>query len=229
MTAKKKFIVLDFETDGVDPNTCSPVQLAAVAIDPYKLEIIPDSYFQSMIRPAKIDDKDYRNSVLDTAKWHGKNQKMTASEVFDSWEKASPQKEVWENFVNYLKNYHTRYKTQNMFSAPIMVGYNIFNFDKIIIDRLSHQYKNVDSKGSPNLFFPRDSQDIMKIAILWFEDLDEPTSFTMDKLRAFLSIDNEGAHDALKDVKDEALIFIKFLKLHRKLAKTITFKGACAK
>ena len=40
-----KICVFDFETDGSDPKVCSPVQIAAVIIDPIKLEIVPNLIF----------------------------------------------------------------------------------------------------------------------------------------------------------------------------------------
>ena len=41
-----------------------------------------------------------------------------------------------------------------------------------------------------------------------------------------MGIDKDGAHDAIKDVKDTAAILTRFMRLHRNLAKKITFKGA---
>jgi hypothetical protein len=41
-------------------------------------------------------------------------------------------------------------------------------------------------------------------------------------------LSKEGAHDALKDVKDTAEIMIRFLKLHRKLGEKVKFKGSFA-
>ena len=36
---KRWIIVFDWETDGKDPNTCNPVELAAIPINPRTLEI----------------------------------------------------------------------------------------------------------------------------------------------------------------------------------------------
>ena len=51
---KNKICVFDFETDGANPNECSPVQLAAVMVDPYRLEIIKDSEFNINLKPTKL-------------------------------------------------------------------------------------------------------------------------------------------------------------------------------
>ena len=51
----QKICVFDFETDGVDTSICSPVQIAALIIDPIKLEIIPDSRFNIVLQPDKLE------------------------------------------------------------------------------------------------------------------------------------------------------------------------------
>ena len=64
----KKIYVFDFETDGSDPTVCSPVQLAAIMVDPIKLEIIPDSGFNVFCKPEVMEkDPDYRytTDILD--------------------------------------------------------------------------------------------------------------------------------------------------------------------
>ena len=53
---------------------------------------------------------------------------------------------------------------------------------------------------------------------------DELKNYTLDNLREYLGISKEGAHDALKDVKDTAQIMIRFLRLHRNLSSKIKFK-----
>ena len=36
----QKICVFDLETDGSDPEICSPVQIAAIIVDPIKIEFI---------------------------------------------------------------------------------------------------------------------------------------------------------------------------------------------
>lgn len=45
----QKICVFDLETDGTNPDVCSPVQIAAVIVDPSKLEIVKDSEFNITI------------------------------------------------------------------------------------------------------------------------------------------------------------------------------------
>jgi exonuclease I len=57
---KNKICVFDFETDGSNPLVCSPVQIAAIMIDPIKLEIISGSEFNANFKPEVLEnDKDY--------------------------------------------------------------------------------------------------------------------------------------------------------------------------
>ena len=48
-----KIAVIDFETTGINPDTCEPTQLAAVMVDPRKLEIIEGSEFNTLIIVSK--------------------------------------------------------------------------------------------------------------------------------------------------------------------------------
>ncbi len=50
MKQYNKICVFDFETDGANPNVCSPVQIAALIIDPIKLEVVPNSEFNLMLK-----------------------------------------------------------------------------------------------------------------------------------------------------------------------------------
>ena len=43
-------IVFDWETDGTDPTSCNPVELAAVPIEPRTLEIKTDKAFRIFIQ-----------------------------------------------------------------------------------------------------------------------------------------------------------------------------------
>ena len=47
-------------------------------------------------------------------------------------------------------------------------------------------------------------------------------------MRDLFGISKENAHDALQDVKDTANLMIGFMKLHRRVAKKVTFEKAFA-
>jgi DNA polymerase III epsilon subunit-like protein len=223
----KKICVFDFETDGSDPELCSPVQLSAVMIDPVKLEIVEGSQFNVFCKPELLEnnqDYEYTTDIID---FHAKVRSCSKEEIYAQWRQYPSQNVAWNSFIAYLEKYHCGgRKKKSMFTAPIAAGYNIHRFDLKIINRLAKKYKTVDTKeGTPSLFYPRDVLDIMNLVFYWFENTDLK-SYSLDTIRDYLGISKEGAHDALKDVEDCAEILIRFLRLHRKLSSKIQFKGS---
>lgn len=227
-----KICVFDFETDGSDPLVCSPVQLSAVMVDTQRLEIIKDSEFNAFLKPERIESNSNATmdvySDSDILEWHGKVKGIDKTEVFKSWLSYPDQKYTWQQFIGYLDNYHNVYgkKGKSQFSAPVACGYNIIRFDMKIVNRLSQKYGNTNKENHTNIFHPRDQVDLMNVMWLWFENFSEVKSLSLDNMRDYLGIDKTNAHDALKDVKDCANILIRFLRLHRKLAPKIQFKGS---
>jgi DNA polymerase III epsilon subunit-like protein len=223
----QKICVFDMETDGSDPESCSPVQIAAIMVDPLKLEVIPDSEFNINLKPEKlIDNESYAYGDSDVLDFHSKVRGCSKEDILSSWKNYPDQKNGWERFVSYLDMYHTRNTKKSFFSAPIASGYNINRFDMKIVNRLSKKYGNLNKEGSSSLFYPRDILDIMNVIFYWFEGNNELKNYTLDNLRDYLGINKDGSHDALKDVKDTAEIAVRFLRLHRNLSQKIKFKGS---
>lgn len=221
-----KICVFDFETDGTDPEKCSPVQLAAVMIDPINLEIISNSEFNCNFKPECMEEDpnfEYKTDILD---FHAKVKGCSKDDVYKEWQEYPKQSVAWKMFVDYLDKYHSRNSKKSQFSAPIAAGYNIYRFDLPIIERLSRKNKNINKEGNSNIFFPRDVIDSINLVYYWFSHNNELKSFKLDALRDYLGIAKDGAHDAIKDVRDTAEIIIRFLKLHRNLAEKIKFKGS---
>jgi DNA polymerase III epsilon subunit-like protein len=228
MANLQKICVFDLETDGVNPDLCSPVQIAAIMVDPYKLEIVKDSEFNITVKPLALEDKpEYSYSDSDVLDFHAKVRGSTKDQILESWKSYQKQEHGWNMFISYLDMYHIRSNgKKSCFTAPIAAGYNINRFDLRIIERLSQRYNNLNKEGRSSLFYPRDVIDIMNLIFYWFEGNNELKNYTLDNLRDYLGIDKEGAHDALKDVKDTANILIRFLKLHRGLSNKIKFKSS---
>lgn len=224
----QKFCVFDLETDGSDPDKCSPVQIAAIIIDPIKLEIVPNSEFNINLKPEAIENNaDYKYEDSDVLDFHAKVRGCSKDQILKSWKTYQDQKTGWDLFVSYLQMYHIRSNSKkSCFSAPIAAGYNINRFDLRIIERLSKKYNNLNKEGRSDLFYPRDVVDVMNVLFYWFEYNNELKNYTLDNLRDYLGISKDGAHDALKDVKDTAEIMIRFLKLHRNLGQKVKFKGS---
>lgn len=223
----QKICVFDMETDGCNPDVCSPVQIAAVIIDPLRLEIIQDSEFNVTIKPEKLEEDDkYTYSDSDILDFHSKVRGCSKDDILTTWKEYTPQNQSWKLFLSYLEKYHIRSDKRSCFTAPIAAGYNINRFDLRIIDRLSKKYNNLNKEGRSSLFYPRDVIDVMNVIFYWFESNNELKNYTLDNLRDYLGLSKEGAHDALKDVKDTAEILIRFLRLHRNLGKKVKFKGS---
>jgi DNA polymerase III epsilon subunit-like protein len=224
-----KICVFDFETDGSDPKQCSPVQIAAIIIDPIQLEIVDGSEFNINFKPEVLEqseDYQYETDILD---FHSKVKGCSKDDILNEWKKYPKQEHSWKMFTNYLDKYHTRSSKKSQFSAPIAAGYNIHRFDLHIVNRLSKKYGNLNKEGNTDLFFPRDIADVMNLVFYWFEHNNELKSYTLDTVRDYFGIDKTGAHDALKDVKDTADILIRFMKLHRNLSSKIKFKDSFLK
>lgn len=221
-----KICVFDFETDGTDPNQCSPVQLAAIIVDPFNLEIIKDSEFNINFRPQVLEDDPNYIYTTDILDFHSKVKQCSKDQVLKEWLDYPKQEQSWKVFVGYLNKYHSRTSKKSQFSAPIAAGYNINRFDLKIVDRLSKKYKNVNKENNSDIFYPRDIIDVMNIVFYWFESNPELKSYSMDSLREYFGISKAGSHDAIKDVKDTAEIMIRFLKLHRNLSSKVKFKNS---
>jgi DNA polymerase III epsilon subunit-like protein len=218
------------ETDGSNPDLCSPIQIAAVIVDPLKLEIVENSEFNISLKPELLEqNKEYDYSDSDILDFHAKVRSCSKADILGSWQNFQSQENGWRMFVSYLEMYHAKTKgKKSCFSAPIAAGYNINRFDLRIVERLSKKYDNLNKEGRSSLFYPRDVVDVMNILFYWFEYNNELKNYTLDNLRDYLGISKEGAHDALKDVKDTANIMIRFLKLHRSLGNKVKFKGSFA-
>ena len=229
MANTQKICVFDLETDGSNPDVCSPVQIAAVIVDPVRLEIIKDSEFNISLKPSALEEKpDYAYEDSDVLDFHAKVRGSTKDSILNDWKAFQKQEQGWKMFVSYLDMYHTRSEKKSCFTAPIAAGYNINRFDLRIIDNLSKKYKNLNKEGRSSLFYPRDVIDLMNVVFYWFEGNSELKNYTLDNLRDYLGLSKEGAHDALKDVRDTAELLIRFMKLFRNTAKKVKFKGAFA-
>ncbi len=221
-----KICVFDFETDGCDPKACSPVQIAALMVDPISLSIIPDSEFNVFFKPEVLEDNDSYKYTTDILDFHAKVKGCSSEEVLKSWYKYPKQNQSWNMFINYLDKYHSRTSKKSQFSAPIAAGYNINRFDLQITERLSQKYNNLNKEKRSDIFYPRDVLDIMNLVFYWFERNADLKSYTLESVRDYLGISKDGAHDALKDVRDSAQILIRFMKLHRSLSDKIKFKDS---
>lgn len=216
-------IFYDFETCSRNPYNTQPIQIAAVAIHPRRLEIIPNSEFESMIYAS--DDEEYRaNGNLSSIEEGAlKVNNKTRAEI----DKAPKLESVWPQFIEYVNAYN--YK-KTSYSAPILAGFNNNGFDDIILNRICgpHGWNlgpwNKD-RNTNSLFSMTYNIDLFKIVWTWFENTAEPKRLSMDAMREFLGMDTHGSHDALVDVKQGADMLCRFLKLQRSISPKVRWNN----
>jgi len=223
----KDYIVFDFETTSKYPDSTQPVQIAAVAIHGRKLEVIPNSEFQSLIKPI-FDEKDCTKFGVDPLEdgavaVHGKTEAML--------KKAPSLKSVWSNFTDYVNEYNFK---KTAWYAPIAVGHNIRGFDIPIVQRICCNepwgYGPKDKDGRRQaLFNPINIVDTMDLMFCCFENNKEVNSLSNDNLvRGYFGYSKGQAHDAMDDVLMTAELFCRTLKWFRSRSSTTKWKDSMA-
>ena len=249
MIIHNKYLILDFETTGLDPKFNQPVSIGALMIDGRKLSICDRGTFYSLINIIG-DDKvaDHGLSVVEQKALDVN--KLTLEEIG----KAPPLKQVWREFTNWV-NYHN--PTKDKWDAPILCGHNV-SYDSVISDRIRFGHlggqivlptklpsKTTISKmtqeerskefgalkalkepwkfGPDNLFHPSYSLDTMALSIALFENIKEPTKFNLGAIKSFLGFNDVGAHNALVDVLYSGEILVRYLRLFREVIKQTEF------
>ena len=214
-------IVFDWETDGTDPSTCNPVELAAVPIEPRTLEIKTDKAFSTVIKPPGITKEDYfTDERQKTIEWHAKQRGVDSADIVAAWKKGKSEKIAWKNFCEYCKKFHIEKSYGNWYTEPIAAGYNIIGFDLPICERLAKKHK------TPMPFAKVNKMDLMDLLFYWFENLDEPKNMRLDTMRDFFGVKAEQAHEAYSDTVDSAKLLTQFIKFHRRQSSVAKFKGA---
>jgi hypothetical protein len=214
---KNPICVYDFETDGTDPLTCQPTELACEIIDQYTLEVIPNSKFESLMKPEGIDSEEYfTDDVIKTIAWHAKQRKCTSEEIIEKWKNAPNQETVWKLFSEHVNKYNAQ---NQQYTAPHAGGMNIKLFDNTIADRLNEKYKIVR-------MFNHESIDLRELAFYWLVWDNSLPKRNMDALRIYFGMPPSEAHTAGADVSDCGQMLIRFLKYHKALFKKDKFRNS---
>ena len=214
-------IVFDWETDGPDPTTCNPVELAAIPIDPRTLDIKIDKAFNATIKPPGITKEEYfTDEKQKTIEWHAKQRGVTSEDIIQTWKSGKSEKIVWKNFCEYCKKFEIEKSRDSWYTEPIAAGYNIIGFDLPICQRLAKKHKT-------KMPFAKVTKiDIMDMLFFWLENLDEPQNMRLDTMRDWFGIKAEQAHEAFSDTVDSAKLLTQFMKFHRRQSSVAKFKGA---
>jgi DNA polymerase III epsilon subunit-like protein len=203
----RDLIILDFETGGKNPHTCQLTQIAAIALDGRSFKL--KGSFNSEIFAETDDEKAIELGLEPVQEGALKITGKTREKI----SLAPDIKYVWPKFVDFVNKYNFN---NTSFFAPIPCGYNIINYDMVIIDRLCKkfgQYKN----NKQTLFSPIFKIDVLDIVYSWTESDPDIKSVSLDKMREITGLSSNNAHDALQDVKDTANIMILFLKTQREI------------
>jgi inhibitor of KinA sporulation pathway (predicted exonuclease) len=223
---KNYYAFYDFESTHYIAERAQPTEIAAIMIDPVRLEIVPNSLFQSLIKPSF--DKEYcaeYNLEPPTDKVLALTHK-TRNEL----ENAPHVSTVFAQFVDYLHQYKT---SNSQWGRPIRVGYNIHNYDDIIIRNLCSKepyklgYWN-DDTCKDKIWHPIDSYDLMEIVGMFIEGRADMRSKSFDNIRRWLGLESDKAHTAEVDVIQGAIVFCRFMKLIRTTSKKTKFENALA-
>lgn len=210
--SKNYAICFDLETGSADPYTTQVCSIGAVAIDMNKLDIVHGSEFYSLMKP--------ENESAIEAEALAVN-KLTLEEL----RKAPSEKIVWGSFVDYVKKYRS---SNTHWGAPIFTGYNIINFDLVILDRLAKKYKNVDKDGRQNIWHRREQIDMIHQVYCWLGYTQQVNSISFDNVRSYLGMQADQAHNAVSDAKDAAQLFIRFFRLYKEFNTRVKFKDSFA-
>lgn len=217
MINTRTIIFYDFETGSLNPHKTQPLELAALAIDPRKLEVISGSLFHAKIKPLVDDDAIARE--LDPVQ---KTALAVNHITIEELQNCPSEEQVWNSFVDYTYQWNPK---KSAWEAPIAAGFNITHFDSKIVQRLCKAYGPFDNKKEQQkVFNPMQAIDLRDIMWLINENSPDIEGNSMDAIRGWMGIPTEGAHSANIDVEQGAELLCKMMRLIRYWSSRTTFK-----
>lgn len=233
---RNNIVFRDYETGSRNRYKCQPIQIAAVVIDIKRLEIINDSVFTSTMKPV-FDAEECERLGIDPIEQEALN---INGHTVEELEEAPPLKTVWEQYLEYLKNYNIKGRDGDRWNAPAIGGYNNCKFDDFIDMRLCELYgPKLDEYGDMTMYHPFYNFDTQHLVQNFFHGVkvNKTDAISMDAMREYLGYKKENAHDAVVDVMQGADMLIRFLRLIKNLlggkldlpkGKKIKFKDSVA-
>lgn len=220
---KNDMIVFDFETGGLDPESCEVIEIAALAVNGVTLEPY-DDIFKSLIKPVvQKEDGSFPNLNKDA---------MEVNRIpIDELKTAPDMKTVMKQFCNYCEQFSRSKNKRSSWDLPIPAGKNIRNFDVPILKRLAKCYKFDYPLHNVRLV------DLDDQLFGWFENApDELPSISMNKIRPYFGLSDKDAHRAEVDVYQTTELIVKFIKLQRNVKNyrlvsgnpLVQFRNSCA-
>ena len=253
MISHNKICVIDFETDGLDPNYNQPISIGAVMLDGRRLTICDGGIFYSLM--SRIDDNEVEQYGLSRlSKSALDKNKITEQEIAS----APSCKKVWADFVNWFRYFTPK---NDEWECPILAGHNL-TYDLTILKRLQHghlrdnhiisekllpktkiskmsdqelanEYKKIKTLKEPwgfgpdKFYHPFMNLDTKLFSFSWLESSRAPSSLSLDNLKLFFNLkDQEGvsAHNSLVDSLWTAEILVRFLSLQRQIFHDVQFE-----
>lgn len=206
-------LVMDFETNGLSVETCCPVQLACLALDPVSLRVIPGSEFDTKMRPVILDTVDDTEEKRKALEING----LTKEDLADA-----PEVSVGiKRFVEHVKGLN---KKKVVYAA----GYNLRNFDLPLLDRLCRDHGLANKRGENPIFSRSAVFDLKDDIVRWFFAANDLNNISFDGLRRYFGLSSDGAHQAMVDVRQTAWMLTKMLRLYAELKPRIQFRGSAA-
>src|SRR6185312_5604297 len=179
-------VCYDVETSGLDHEKHEIVQIAAVAINSKNLTIIPNSEFNSLIRPLTPETADPKALEING---HSLEKLSTAP---------LPQT-VWADFALYVERFN--YKPGQAWTRPIPAGHNIVNFDSKFINKMCQKYGPWNKERGEAALFYFIPYDTLFLANYFFENSKAVPNLKLGTLKDYMKIESIGnLHDALVDV-----------------------------
>lgn len=207
-------MVYDYETGSKNKHNTQLTQIASIVIEPRKLTLIENSLFTSEVRPI-LDDAAAIAAGLGPVEDEAL---IKTNKTREALAIAPELKAVWPAWMDNISKY--RVNRGGSWGAPVRCGFNIHNFDNPITDRYAEQFGQWDATwGTQNIFHPVHSFDLMPEFWKLTENIkiNSTHSISMDSIRKWLGMSEEGAHDAKFDVIDCAELVIRFLRMKRKM------------
>lgn len=198
----RNFVCFDFETSSADPSTTQILQIGACAIDRNSL-VIKDKY-QTLVKPEDFDALEDEALKVNGLSREVLKDAPEVSAVFPTWAK-------------WIQKHNTR-KDKGTFGAPIPMYWGGDGFDMPIFNRYCKRFGYWDKKwNNQSLLNPIFTFDVMKHIWFWMRNVKEIKNVKLTNVLEYMGMakaDIEaGAHDALWDVEQTALIGTRLLKM----------------
>lgn len=207
-------LIFDLETSHSDPESCHILQMSALAVDASvaDLPILEGGQFNVFMRPDLTDEQIMDPEIIKKGALDKNGIQREDILNFPS------EKQSWQRFVQFC-NLHSKNKTM------IPCGYNIINFDNIIVERYRKKY------NTKKLWHNIAHVDLLQEMYLWLENVDEVKALSLDYLREYMGLDNTqygATHNALRDCYDCYEMVKRIIQWRRQLIwKKVDGKRVC--